>query len=217
MGSEKPTRQRVLGLVVSAGPVPAVDLARNLGLTPAGIRRHLGALIERGFIVEHEAPGSEVRGRGRPAKCYVATQEGQKALSSAYATVAVNSLDYLRRTGGLAVFVDEEASRLEKALREVVNPEESLEERVNALAEALSEMGYAATARPLPGGFALQLCQGHCPVLGVAEAVPEWCEAETRAISRVLGVHVQRLSTLAGGAHVCTTNIPLAMAGGGRA
>ncbi|HEX7590184.1 MAG TPA: transcriptional regulator, partial [Demequinaceae bacterium] len=61
--------------------------------------------------------------------------------------------------------------------------------------------------------FALQLCQGHCPVQSVAEAAPEWCEEETRVLARLLGVHVQRLSTLAGGAHVCTTNIPLAVAG----
>ena len=33
-------------------------------------------------------------------------------------------------------------------------------------------------------------------------------DAETEAISRLLGVHVQRLATLAGGAHVCTTFIP---------
>ena len=43
----------------------------------------------------------------------------------------------------------------------------------------------------------------------IAEAAPEWCEAEARAFSNVLDVHVQRLSTLAGGAHVCTTTIPL--------
>ena len=42
----------------------------------------------------------------------------------------------------------------------------------------------------------------------VAEEFPQFCDAETEAISRLLGVHVQRLATLAGGAHVCTTFIP---------
>jgi predicted ArsR family transcriptional regulator len=41
-----------------------------------------------------------------------------------------------------------------------------------------------------------------------ATQFPQLCEAETRAFSRLLGVHVQRLSTLAAGGHVCTTNIP---------
>jgi hypothetical protein len=57
----------------------------------------------------------------------------------------------------------------------------------------------------------LQLCQGHCPVHQVAQAFPEFCEAETRAIGRLLGVHVQRLATLAGGEHVCTTCVPVAL------
>ena len=42
----------------------------------------------------------------------------------------------------------------------------------------------------------------------VATQFPQLCEAETEAFSRLLGVHVQRLSTLAAGGHVCTTYVP---------
>ena len=42
----------------------------------------------------------------------------------------------------------------------------------------------------------------------VAERFPQLCEAETEVFARLLGVHVQRLATLAGGAHVCTTHVP---------
>jgi predicted ArsR family transcriptional regulator len=52
------------------------------------------------------------------------------------------------------------------------------------------------------------LCQHHCPVAHVAEQFPQICEAETAAFSRVLGVHVQRLATIAHGDGVCTTCIP---------
>jgi predicted ArsR family transcriptional regulator len=55
----------------------------------------------------------------------------------------------------------------------------------------------------------VQLCQGHCPVQHVAAQFPQFCDAETDAFSRLLGVHVQRLATLAHGEHVCTTFIPL--------
>ena len=55
----------------------------------------------------------------------------------------------------------------------------------------------------------MQLCQGHCPVQHVAERFPELCEAETATFSRLLGVDVRRLATLAQGDHVCTTHIPL--------
>jgi predicted ArsR family transcriptional regulator len=80
---------------------------------------------------------------------------------------------------------------------------------VRVLADGLTADGYAASARPVPGGMAMQLCQGHCPVQDVAHEFPALCEAEARAFSRLLGVHVQRLATLAGGGHVCTTSIPL--------
>ena len=81
--------------------------------------------------------------------------------------------------------------------------------RAQALAELLSRDGYAASARPVGRTQTLQLCQGNCPVQDVAAQFPQLCEAETAAFSRLLGVHVQRLATIAGGGHVCTTNIPL--------
>src|SRR5690349_9551704 len=39
--ADRRTRERVLELVASAGPVSAADLAATLGLTPAAVRRHL--------------------------------------------------------------------------------------------------------------------------------------------------------------------------------
>ena len=80
--------------------------------------------------------------------------------------------------------------------------------RAEALARALDDHGYAASARPVPGTDAVQLCQGHCPVQDVAAQFPQLCEAETRAFGHLLGVHVQRLATLTSGGHVCTTSIP---------
>ena len=62
----------------------------------------------------------------------------------------------------------------------------------------------------MPTGTAIQLCQGHCPIQDVAAQFPEFCEAEAKVFSELLDVHVQRLSTLAAGGHVCTTHIPTA-------
>jgi predicted ArsR family transcriptional regulator len=91
-----------------------------------------------------------------------------------------------------------------------------VESRARVLADGLAEDGFAASARPLPSSGAIQLCQGHCPVQQVANEFPELCEAEAMAFSRMLGVHVQRLATLAGGGHVCTTNVPITERASGR-
>jgi predicted ArsR family transcriptional regulator len=69
-----------------------------------------------------------------------------------------------------------------------------------------TDEGYAAAVRDLPVGE--QLCQQHCPVSHVAHEFPQLCEAETAAIGKVLGRHVQRLATIAHGDGVCTTCIP---------
>jgi predicted ArsR family transcriptional regulator len=55
-----------------------------------------------------------------------------------------------------------------------------------------------------------ELCQHHCPIAHVAAEFPQLCEAETEALSKVLGTHVQRLATIAHGDGVCTTFIPKA-------
>src|SRR5207302_3884892 len=79
-------------------------------------------------------------------------------------------------------------------------------DRAQALAEALTAEGYAATASALSGGG--QLCQHHCPVAHVAAEFPQLCEAETAVIGRLVGTHVQRLATIAHGDGLCTTHIP---------
>jgi predicted ArsR family transcriptional regulator len=83
-----------------------------------------------------------------------------------------------------------------------------------ALAIALSEDGYVASTLPSASGE--QLCQHHCPVAHVAQRFPQICEVETAAFSRLLGVHVQRLATIAHGDGVCTTHVPHVSATSGR-
>ena len=72
--------------------------------------------------------------------------------------------------------------------------------------------GFAATIRPVgpeTPTVGIQLCQGHCPIQSVATQFPAFCDAETEAFSQLLGVRVERQTTLAQGQHACTTFIPL--------
>lgn len=213
--SDAGTRQRVLQIVATAGPVSAAELAAQLDLAPAGIRRHLGVLEATDQIAVHEAARGP-QGRGRPARRYVVTSRGQAALSHRYSEIAAQALRFLAETAGpeaVEGFAERRVRDLEQRHTAAVTAAgDDVAARVRVLAEGLAADGYAASARPAPGGAAMQLCQGHCPVQDVAHEFPQLCEAEARAFSRLLGVHVQRLSTLAGGGHVCTTNIPISTA-----
>ncbi len=205
------TRRRVLELVATDGPVTAAQLAQELQLTAAGVRRHLACLEETGQISELPAYRAPT-GRGRPARRFVVASRGQETLSHRYAEIANQALAFLAQEAGpdaLERFAQERMVQLERAVAPVVDAAgPDLSRRAHALADALDAAGFAASARPVPGLPLVQVCQGHCPVQDVAAAYPQLCEAETRAFARVLGVHVQRLATLTTGGHVCTTNVP---------
>jgi predicted ArsR family transcriptional regulator len=206
------TRDRVCREVLERGPVSAAELADVLGLTPAGVRRHLDLLLADGLIAAHEPAAGTRRPRGRPARRFVLTDAGHAAMASGYDDLATSALQFLAEVAGpqaVRRFADQHVHDLEARYRPAVQAAGSDQrERIAALAQALSADGYAASVRPLQAGGGTQLCQGHCPVQHVAARFPQLCEAETEAFSRLLGVHVQRLATLAHGEHVCTTHIP---------
>jgi predicted ArsR family transcriptional regulator len=95
---------------------------------------------------------------------------------------------------------------VEERYRDTLATAEPSTTPAQALATALTDDGYVAST--LPSAFGEQLCQHHCPVAHVAEQFPQLCEVETETFSRLLGVHVQRLATIAHGDGVCTTHIP---------
>lgn len=208
------TRQLVLDLIIEKGPVTASLIAKVLHLTTAAVRRHITALEESGEIMEHLVPTIGKRGRGRPSRHYVATESGRDKLADGHSDIAVKAVSYLSKIAGPEAVEGFAASRsreIERRYAPIVQAAgKDPRLRAQALADALTEDGFAATVRPVGNGeFAIQLCQGHCPIERVAEEFPQLCEAELTAFSKVLGIHVQRLATLAGGEHVCTTHIPV--------
>ena len=226
------TRERLIETISAHGPITARQLAERFGLTSAAVRRHLAALEADGVIAEHEIIVAH-RGRGRPSKAFVLSQSAHEALPGGYDELAGLALQEISALGGdeaVARLADRRVEDWERevarrtAEREAAGEHVSLARKLELLAELLTERGYATTVRPLnvplPAAGArsgtgtrtlvtAQLCHGHCPVLDVAADHPELCEAETRIIARIIGAPVQRLATLAQGAHACTTHIPL--------
>ena len=210
---DAPTRERVVRSILENGPSTAAALAERLDLTPAAVRRHLDHLLERG-AVEARDPRTKVRGRGRPAKVFALTESGHAHFDQQYDDLAVQALRFLAETGGeeaIRAFAERRVAFIEAEFADVVAANPGLTP-VQALAQVLTGEGYAASVRSLPlvneQSAGEQLCQQHCPVSHVAHEFPQLCEAETEAISRAVGSHVQRLATIAHGDGVCTTCIP---------
>jgi predicted ArsR family transcriptional regulator len=205
-----PTRERVARSILFNGPSTAAALAERLDLTPAAVRRHLDQLVEEGHVESRDPRHMVVRGRGRPARQFALTDTGRDAFDQQYDDLAAQALRFLSETGGddaVRAFARRRVAFVEERFAQVVARQPGIEP-AEALAVVFSDQGYAASVRSSPVGE--QLCQQHCPVSHVAHEFPQLCEAETEAISKVLGSHVQRLATIAHGDGVCTTCIPTA-------
>jgi len=208
------TRDGVARLLLEQGPATAASLGERLGLSPAAVRRHLDALVADALVEVREQRPLGARRRGRPAKLFALTETGREAFPHSYDDLATAALRYLAESAGedaVTAFAERRVATLEDRLRPAVAQVDDPAARLEALAQALTDEGYAATAadsaHPTTGG---QLCQHHCPVAHVAAEFPQLCEAETRAIERMLDTHVQRLATIARGDGVCTTYVPAA-------
>ena len=203
------TREGVARSILENGPSTAADLSERLGITPAGIRRHLDALIEDGTLEAREPHAALSRGRGRPSKVFVMTDTGRQKFEHSYDDLAISALRFMssKNPNFIKEFAENRAEDLEKKIEKKFSKAKDAKDRVKALADFLTTEGYSSTIHKVGAGH--EMCQHHCPIAHVAAEFPDLCEAETAIFSKTLGTHVQRLATIAHGDGVCTTYIPL--------
>ncbi|MFZ2173888.1 MAG: metalloregulator ArsR/SmtB family transcription factor [Rhodococcus sp. (in: high G+C Gram-positive bacteria)] len=211
VGQEGHTRAAVIKLLLEEGPISASEIGTRLGLSAAGVRRHLDALLESGEAREASSVAVRHRGRGRPAKYFQITAKGRGRLGHAYDDLAGAAMRQLREIGGDAAISAFARRRVQTILGNVApaadQSAEDLESTAESIADAFTSAGFAASTRQVGNG--VQICQHHCPVSHVAEEFPELCDAEQEAFTELLGTHVQRLATIANGDCACTTHVPL--------
>ena len=205
--------ERVARSLRDVGPASAPELAGRLGLSATAVRRSLTALVDAGLAVSGDrapfGPAPAPR-RGRPSHVFSLTPAGHAACGQAYDDLAIDALRFVRDHAGepgVRAFAEQRATRLMERLDPPGDRADDAA-RVVAIAEALTEAGYAASV-VATGAATVQLCQHACPVVDAAREFPELCEAEAEALSTAMGVHVTRLATLAHGDGVCTTVVPI--------
>ncbi|MFT4148011.1 MAG: ArsR family transcriptional regulator [Micrococcaceae bacterium] len=210
--TDQRTREKVFETLFHESPCSAAQIAKKLHLTTAAVRRHLDYYEEQGDIeVKMISPAGHA---GRPARRYVLTAKAQDTAGNDYLEISKIALKKLQALSGDTAIEDlahERAAEIKQAYEASSKPKDTLEERAEVLRKVLTDLDYAATTaeRNIYGHHALQLCQTHCPILGLASDYPEFCTAEKDVFAEVLGVDVRQLGTMATGSHVCTTHIPL--------
>ncbi len=205
-GEDIRTRDAIARSILENGPSTASTLSKRLALTPAGIRRHLDLLVADGILEARDPRVGSTRGRGRPSKVFLMTDEGRSQCEHTYDDLAVAALKFMAAQSGDHLVTAFAESRAEDIERKATPYLAKRTKKIDALASFLTEQGYAASVEKR--GTGEEICQHHCPIAHVAAQYPQLCEAETQAFSRLLGTHVQRLATIAHGDGVCTTYIP---------
>ena len=97
--SDGHTRSAIVQLLLE-GAVTASQIGEQLGISAAGVRRHLDALIEAGDAESSAAAAWQHNGRGRPAKRYRLTAAGRAKLGHTYDDLAAAAMRQLREIGG---------------------------------------------------------------------------------------------------------------------
>ncbi|GGA32577.1 transcriptional regulator [Paenibacillus physcomitrellae] len=198
---EMPTREYLLHLLKTRGPLTAKEMAAELGITEMAVRRHLGTL-ERDELIE---PRLQRQTMGRPTSVYALTEHADGLFPKTYHKVALDLLGELAEEAG-----EDMVSRLfeRRKLKLMRNYEpkmsgEDLRGKVRLLADMQNEGGYMAECEELDNGqFVLK--EYNCPIFQVANVYNQACSCELDLFQSLLGTDVQRTECLAKGGSCCT-------------
>ena len=195
------TKSKLLETIKVSGCATAQTLADKLGVTVPAIRRHLQDLQDAGHLdVRTEKPG----GRGRPQHVYVLTEAGEATFPKAYAALCLDVLSHIEQLfgeGAVMQVMDARRLALCAELAPLLGPYTELGLKLHALAQTLSEHGYAARAYQEGGQW--YLAQRNCPAPAVAKQFPQLCQGELTLYRDLLQVPVSREARLSCGAAEC--------------
>jgi predicted ArsR family transcriptional regulator len=194
------SRQQLLLLLRKHPGVTVAELARHLGITGVGVRRHLASLATEGVVEQSRCTQS---GPGRPPAGWRLSAAGMELFPRRYDTLALELLDELPAgevAGALGRRNDKQVVQYRAALATCG----SLAEQVAELARLRDVAGYQAESACDEDGTLL-LTENNCAIHRVAERHPAVCSLELSLLRQVLGndVEVTRRAHAMAGDAVC--------------
>ena len=189
------------------GTATIARLADDLGLTGEAVRQQLLQLQREGWVEAAVPRGSAPVRTGRPATGYKLTEAGDHLFPKHYDALAVAVIDAVaEELGGdaalrvLARVCDERVAAAEPALQGL-----TLVQRVDALKSwYLADDPYMDVARD---GDDLLLIERNCPFLNTAMRRPALCSVSVNALTRLLGVRVDRQEKFQNGDGRCVFRV----------
>lgn len=201
------SRRAILLTLKQQGPATIAQLAGELQLTGEAVRQQLLQLQREGWI-EAKITREQERGRtGRPATRYNLTEAGDHLFPKNYDLLNVAVLDAV--TGELGA--DAAARVLRRVCDERVSAAEgrvrglALRERVESLKSLYFESDPYMEVEPADDGF--YLVERNCPFYNTAMRRPILCNVSVNALTRLLGVRVEREERFQNGDGRCVFHV----------
>lgn len=199
--------ERLLFLLKTRGPRSAAALGEMLGTSGENARQQLVKLARQGLVAQRPLPG----GVGRPTIEWRLSEAGHARFADGHAELASRLIVSVRDTLGdhaLARLIEARQAETLAQYRQALAGSDSLEERVQQLAEIRSREGYMAEWQQAADG-SLLLIENHCPICQAARTCPDLCRSELEVFRAVLGenVSVERSDHVLTGARRCVYSI----------
>ncbi|WP_178022992.1 metalloregulator ArsR/SmtB family transcription factor [uncultured Paenibacillus sp.] len=188
------TRERILHLMKTAGPLSAKELTTELQITEMAVRRHLGTMERDGLIESkmiRQTPG-------RPTAVYGLTELAEGLFPKKYHSLTLDLLDELAEESGEGMVDRLFDRRKEKLSRKYMADMQgkSLNDKVRTLSEIQNDNGYMTELQQTDGGEYL-LMEHNCPISQIANRYNHACECELHLFESLLDADVERTECLA--------------------
>jgi predicted ArsR family transcriptional regulator len=188
------TRERILHLMKTAGPLSAKELTTELQITEMAVRRHLGTMERDGLIESkmlRQTPG-------RPTAVYGLTDLAEGLFPKKYHSLTLDLLDELAEVSGEDMVDRLFDRRKEKLSRKYMAEMEgkSLTDKVRTLSEIQNDNGYMTELQETEGGEYM-LMEHNCPISQIANRYNHACDCELNLFESLLDADVERTECLA--------------------
>lgn len=205
--TEVRTRRAIVHLLKQAGAMDAAKLSSRLGISAMAVRQHLYALQAERLVTYQE----EARNMGRPAKLWQLTPAANRLFPDGYAELTLSFIQSVVEAfgeAGLERLLEIRARQQIEAYGLQMEGQESIEQRLQILAEIRSDEGYMAEVQPQADGSFL-LAENHCPICAAATACTGLCSKELEVFQSALGEDavVERTEHIVVGARRCAYQV----------
>ncbi len=194
------TKGQILFILKKKGKLSIADLARELDITPMGVRQHLSAMERDGLI----STKIMRKPMGRPVYLYFLTERADNQFSKQYEEFLAQFIEGLIALEGKECFENVLRCHFEN-LASFYRPrfqDKDLQARVLELNKVLEERGGLVELKQVSeSSFALD--NYNCTLNTIARRYQSICRWELEAIRSLLGARVDRINNLASGGLNC--------------